>query len=529
MLSACRKRGVPTMLLSGNTILQSRRQSFITQSDGSFKKMGSVKTKFVLDLLQLGVSPILTDADVVWLRDPRPYFDEGNYADADVLISSDCIDIPADRVDKKGCAHVNFNTGVLLLRSRPSTQAFVRSWSLKVRTSSISWMRDQPAFNLLARTGPRGGLLQVNKRRGRALYLSGNETIRMGVLPVWLFTNGHTYFVQTHHRRRGAEQPFSVHLTYQYGDAGRYAYGKRERMRQHGLWRVDSPDFYNGKYISIAPEGAQMPFSGPEEVGWDRKDYRTAIERHLADDERRREVTRNLIGLARALNRTPILPRGRCYCDKIWNNLNGCRAPGAERADLPFECPMDHIYDVPVWYSHDIDFRHASFLEDEKLPPEVKQRRARVRIEGSDLPDKASEEGSVLTVTGPFNDDAARRLFAPVDKHPWVEVSGLGPGTFCGFGKSGAARKFDSAMNAVLRYHTFYCFTEAWDDMGRPMGNPWEPQVVLRHCGKDESVMWREGRITPGKMSYIGKADPPKCSCEWGFAQPVPLGQCTAR
>jgi hypothetical protein len=45
--------------------------------DSSFKKMGTVKTKFVQDLLEMGVAPILTDADVVWLRDPRDYFSQG--------------------------------------------------------------------------------------------------------------------------------------------------------------------------------------------------------------------------------------------------------------------------------------------------------------------------------------------------------------------------------------------------------------------------------------------------------------------
>ena len=33
--------------------------------------------------------------------------------------------------------------------------------------------------------------------------------------------------------------PVCVHTTYQYGDGDKYAYGKRERLRDAGLWLVD--------------------------------------------------------------------------------------------------------------------------------------------------------------------------------------------------------------------------------------------------------------------------------------------------
>ena len=76
MYDFCKERGVPTMLLKGNTVLKNRGASFIKAGDGSFKKMGTVKTKFIQDLLELGIAPILTDADVVWLKDPRDYFNK---------------------------------------------------------------------------------------------------------------------------------------------------------------------------------------------------------------------------------------------------------------------------------------------------------------------------------------------------------------------------------------------------------------------------------------------------------------------
>eukprot|EP01065_Artemidia_motanka_P036822 TRINITY_DN4485_c0_g1_i2.p1 TRINITY_DN4485_c0_g1~~TRINITY_DN4485_c0_g1_i2.p1 ORF type:complete len:689 (+),score=169.44 TRINITY_DN4485_c0_g1_i2:61-2127(+) len=474
MRDACRERGVPTMLLSGNTILRKRGAKFIQQGDGSFKKMGSVKTKFVQDLLDLGISPILTDADVAWLRDPRPYFDRGSYRTADVLISGDCIDIPADKLDNRGCAHVNFNTGVLLLRATPATRTFVESWKTKVRTSNIAWMRDQPAFNLLARLGPQGGLGRVNAEPGRAVYLSGNATIRMGVLPVWLFSNGHTYFVQNHHRHHPEDgRPYSVHMTYQYGDAGEYAYGKRERMRQHGLWLVDSDAYYGGRFLSVADDGAQAAFGGPEEVGWGPRDYLTAIERHLEEDRLRRLTIRNAFAVAAALNRTLVLPAPRCYCDRIWNNLNGCRAPGSERFHLPYYCPLDHIFDLPKMYAAKLQFRAPSFLDDPRLPRGAFENRARVSVRphsGRGQPREADAQ-----LSGPFNDREVAERLAPFADRRVLELSSLGPGTFCGHADADRARAFDAAMAGALTSHAYYCLTEPWVDMGRPMGNPWEP------------------------------------------------------
>ena len=186
---------------------------------------------------------------MVWLRDPRPYFRRGTYAVADALVSTDCIDVPADKADKNGCSHVNFNTGVLHFRPTDAAKAFVQTWKTKVATSTIAWMRDQPAFNLITHEGVGGHSLVPavrvpSHKRGadghRMVYYAANATLRLGVLPNWLFGNGHTYFVQWHHLARPEDgEPYSVHMTYQYGDTGEYAYGKRERMRQAGIWRAD--------------------------------------------------------------------------------------------------------------------------------------------------------------------------------------------------------------------------------------------------------------------------------------------------
>ena len=57
MHAFCKRRGVPSMLLKGNSVLKNRVESFIKAGDESFKKMGTVKTKFVQDLLVVGAAP----------------------------------------------------------------------------------------------------------------------------------------------------------------------------------------------------------------------------------------------------------------------------------------------------------------------------------------------------------------------------------------------------------------------------------------------------------------------------------------
>ena len=60
----------------------------------------------------------------------------------------------------------------------------------------------------------------------------------IGTFPIAEVSNGHTFFVQRLHDIVGVP-PVAVHTTYQYGDSTTYAYGKRERLRDAGLWLVD--------------------------------------------------------------------------------------------------------------------------------------------------------------------------------------------------------------------------------------------------------------------------------------------------
>ena len=53
----------------------------------TFAKMGREKIRLISIFLRLGVQVIIADVDVLWLRNPLPYFDR--YKEADLLTSSD--------------------------------------------------------------------------------------------------------------------------------------------------------------------------------------------------------------------------------------------------------------------------------------------------------------------------------------------------------------------------------------------------------------------------------------------------------
>ena len=527
MFELCKGAKIPSMLLTGRSILEARNSEFIAQGSESFKKMGTVKTKFVEDLLEIGIAPILSDADVVWMRDPRPVFNNGTYKYADILISTDCIDTIADRADSGSCNHVNFNTGILHVRPTPHAKTFVRDWKNLVTTSTIAWMRDQPAFNILTRDGGIHQAVEVPlDKRGMAGYRSlvyvANATIRMGVLPNYQFSNGHTYFVQEHQKYHPEDgKPYAVHTTYQYGDSSAYAYGKRERLRQHGLWYVDPKSYWTGKFLTVSTKGSQVKFEGPSAIGLEPDAYFTAITRHFEEDKLRRVTIRNALALAKALGRILILPEARCYCDKIWNTLKGCRALGAETGHLPYACPMDHIYDLPAWFKNlDVDFREPGFLNDERVSGKIREDVVYVKV-GADDGTKTAD----VTIAPGFNAQTIVNALSAFSSSAVIEFDHLGDGTFCGFGNDAENDEFDAQTKEALSSAQYFCFDEAYSKQGRPNNGQsghgeYEPQVVNRHCGRSEASM--HSVITPGVVSHITQ-EPITCSCEWAYGAPKSL------
>lgn len=463
MKELCEGWGAPSILLRGHSVLDRREVTFLRINDKSFKKMGSVKTLFIYDLLDLGFKPIVSDADVVWLRDPRKYFLSKSYAHADVLVSNDCIDIPGDRADHGACGHVNVNTGIMHFRPTEATKRFVGEWHERVRDAQEVWMRDQPAFNLLIKEGIHGRLPgRIPPGGDRRLLGAHRGNLSLGVLPNWLFTNGHTFFVQKQHQRysRPEEEPYAVHLTFQYGDAADYGYGKRQRLRQEYLWRPDTDEYFQGKFLALSEKGTRVEFEGSEGVG---DDWYTAIYRHFAEDWQRRNAILNGLALAQALNRTLVLPRFRCFCDKIWNSLNRCRAPGGESTALPFDCPMDHIVHLDRWFHKGVDFREPGFLDNPRVPESLKATQARVHVEplpGFPQYESFKNEAQV-NISGGLSVESMAEQLAPLENVSLIEVDNLSEGTLCAYASERRNAEFDKLAKIVrplpfLLVHLFF-------------------------------------------------------------------------
>ena len=79
------------------------------------------------------------------------------------------------------------------------------------------------------------------------------------------------------------------------GQGATFAHGKRQRLRQAGLWLVDPDSYYNGRYVTVADEGATLPVRslGP------RVSSLEAIEAHLAEARHRSAMLRSLLGIAK--------------------------------------------------------------------------------------------------------------------------------------------------------------------------------------------------------------------------------------
>jgi hypothetical protein len=116
-------------------------------SDKGFAGLGVLKTLFIQRLLRDGRDVLISDTDTAWFKDPRPlvYGREPQWADfayADLLISTDCIDATDDESERNsGCWYtpVQKNTGMMFFRANNRSLTFVREWEVRAREGARAW------------------------------------------------------------------------------------------------------------------------------------------------------------------------------------------------------------------------------------------------------------------------------------------------------------------------------------------------------------------------------------------------------
>ena len=135
-----------------------------------FNQIGIVKTRFIHALLRANLHVLMSDVDVVWLRDPSEYFRSGQARRAHVAVSSDCVfgfepGRPATDAfgQKPSPNNAEFNTGVLLLRPTRETITFVERWTASQLATLLTnhEMNDQSHFNAVV-NGANARRVEIN-------------------------------------------------------------------------------------------------------------------------------------------------------------------------------------------------------------------------------------------------------------------------------------------------------------------------------------------------------------------------------
>ena len=189
----------------------------------------------------------------------------------------------------------------MFFRHSEHTKALIDAWNEALEADPKLW--DQEAFNRLVRADWMPFSVHPDNPR---LFHGAGKTLWVGILPVATFASGHTFFVQDLWEVQGVD-PYVVHTTFQYGGPA----GKLHRLRERGLWR-DPPEYFQGRFVG----GNLTRIEAPE--GWEGMDTDAKIAFHKASMIAQLRELRQLFVLAVAANRTLIVPRILCFCDRYW-------------------------------------------------------------------------------------------------------------------------------------------------------------------------------------------------------------------
>ena len=344
------------------------------------------------------------------------------------------------------------------------------------------------------------------------------KEIFVGILPISLFTNGHIYFVQQSELLGRKNSPISVHATYQFGDKG-YPFGKRQRLRERMIWHADDDKgYYDGNdsenFLYIDESIQHLPIS-PVDVNLD-IDSRVALRLHFEEDRYRRRLILDAIGIAYALNRTLILPKSMCYCDKTWEPITSCWPYNVKRSiDFPFECPLDHIFDVErlIHSQNFVPLKEHSYLANPKTSETIKDDQITVEVHCDfDNDDLSQMSPEVVSIPCGINDEDLRNQLASFASHRVLRFKSVS-NVLCSFINATDARALEEfAANAMKSAETNFCSTEPYKESGSPRRDV--SDLIVRHCGMSRREYFSTHNITIGSVRNDSE-----CSCEFGMTE----------
>lgn len=438
----------------------------------TFHKMGREKVILIDTILPFGYELLMCDTDMVWLKDPLPYF--ARYPDADVLTSSDQV-VPTvvdDSLDLWQQVAAAYNIGIFHWRPTESSKQLAKEWKEMILADDRIW--DQNGFNDIVRKQ-----LGPSVDGGSGLVYAFNGNLKLGILPASIFCSGHTYFVQAMYQQLRLE-PYAVHATFQYAGTE----GKRHRLREAMLF-YDPPEYYDapGGFLSFKP-------SIPKSLLLDGEHN---IESHFALVNHQIKQIRLALAIALLLNRTLVMPPIWCRLDRLWFGHPGVLQGSMTRQ--PFVCPLDHVFEVNVmlkdWPEEDfgpgINIREYSFLDNPSLPKHVKDSRLDVQLcqEGTQdchASNKTSPSG-ILRFPKRSSEEVFKTIFSSFKDVKVIHFSSI-EDAFLGFSNKRREEKF---RYRVKRYTGIWCCVENhtpghiyydmyWDE--KPGWKPVPPQTA---------------------------------------------------
>ena len=220
----------------------------------------------VMPLLLTGARVLLSDSDVVWLRDPRPYMKrlEAAHPTMDMAFSTDA-EGPTDRrpllsgspralnadatdldVEAYSACKASLNIGIIHFSpgARPGTLRAVSEMVAHLRLPGNLRRVDQGPLNYRLKSGANQWRWQwplhvVPDASGNRLCALANGTVTAGVLPIAQFGNLLTHQV-LQLSRAVRVRPFSLHATFARVQQEAY---KLARLREAGVWLRDPPAY----------------------------------------------------------------------------------------------------------------------------------------------------------------------------------------------------------------------------------------------------------------------------------------------
>ncbi|UPR03426.1 arabinosyltransferase [Chloropicon primus] len=430
----------------------------------TFYKMARRKIKLIKEFLEMGLDVMVSDVDTVWLQDPNVFFKK--HPSLDIMTSTDALRTSSptgQTLEDADKTREAYNIGILYFRSTAATKEFLNEWVRLIEADKDYW--DQNAFNDLLRRDFKLG-------EGNQYFKAYGDRVSVGILPVSSFCNGHTYFVQSMPQSLGVE-PYVVHATFQYSGTE----GKRHRFRERMLW-YDHPEYYapdNGVLVYDADLPQELldggAFKGLRLELKDTKGHFDLVNHQL-------KQIRHAMGIAKALNRTLVMPKLFCGNDRWWAPHDGT-IPGSA-FERPFVCPLDHVIDVNVLVNRKyVDIREYSFLENQRTPREFRDSQALVRVCGpgeGECSGGDPESGPVVSLPPHLDDAQIKNHLASYSQYKVLRFDSM-LNAFKGFSAPAEESEFRAVVEGMMG---IWCCVRA------PTGHIWYDMLwdVVPHVDK---------------------------------------------